>query len=74
MVCKLTHKIIHFRLISWPEFQAFEAVLNAPDSLFNVAFLLFDENCNGKITFGKKYDFQCLNRQCARFYGYLNMQ
>uniref|UniRef100_F6X4B8 EF-hand domain-containing protein n=2 Tax=Ciona intestinalis TaxID=7719 RepID=F6X4B8_CIOIN len=37
--------------ISWPEFQAFEAVLNLPDSLYHVAFQMFDMNCNGKITF-----------------------
>nr|CAB3266167.1 calcium-binding mitochondrial carrier protein Aralar1-like [Phallusia mammillata] len=38
-------------LISWPEFQAFEAVLNLPDSMYHVAFQLFDMNCNGKINF-----------------------
>uniref|UniRef100_H2ZH14 EF-hand domain-containing protein n=1 Tax=Ciona savignyi TaxID=51511 RepID=H2ZH14_CIOSA len=38
-------------LISWPEFQAFEAVLNLPDSLYHVAFQMFDINCNGKIAF-----------------------
>lgn len=40
-------------LISWPEFQAFEAILSLPDSLFQVAFNLFDVNCNGQIAFNE---------------------
>ncbi|XP_076820244.1 electrogenic aspartate/glutamate antiporter SLC25A12, mitochondrial-like [Clavelina lepadiformis] len=43
-------------LISWPEFQAFEAVLSLPDSLYHVAFQLFDKNCNGKIAFDEVKD------------------
>uniref|UniRef100_A0A671VWU9 Solute carrier family 25 member 13 n=1 Tax=Sparus aurata TaxID=8175 RepID=A0A671VWU9_SPAAU len=38
-------------LISFPEFVAFESVLCAPDSLFMVAFLLFDKAGNGVTTF-----------------------
>ncbi|XP_039267502.1 electrogenic aspartate/glutamate antiporter SLC25A12, mitochondrial-like [Styela clava] len=38
-------------LISWPEFQAFESILSLPDSLYQVAFSLFDVNCNGSINF-----------------------
>ncbi|KAM7373033.1 hypothetical protein PAMP_007917 [Pampus punctatissimus] len=39
-------------LISFQEFVAFESVLCAPDSLFMVAFLLFDKAGNGMTTFG----------------------
>ncbi|XP_008297737.1 calcium-binding mitochondrial carrier protein Aralar2 isoform X1 [Stegastes partitus] len=38
-------------LISYQEFVAFESVLCAPDSLFMVAFLLFDKAGNGVTTF-----------------------
>uniref|UniRef100_A0A668TXN3 EF-hand domain-containing protein n=1 Tax=Oreochromis aureus TaxID=47969 RepID=A0A668TXN3_OREAU len=38
-------------LISFQEFVAFESVLCAPDSLFMVAFLLFDKTGNGITTF-----------------------
>uniref|UniRef100_A0A3Q0QSS8 Solute carrier family 25 member 13 n=1 Tax=Amphilophus citrinellus TaxID=61819 RepID=A0A3Q0QSS8_AMPCI len=38
-------------LISFQEFVAFESVLCAPDSLFMVAFLLFDITGNGMTTF-----------------------
>ncbi|CAB1443110.1 unnamed protein product [Pleuronectes platessa] len=38
-------------LISFQEFLAFESVLCAPDSLFMVAFLLFDKAGNGATTF-----------------------
>uniref|UniRef100_A0A673AW63 Solute carrier family 25 member 13 n=1 Tax=Sphaeramia orbicularis TaxID=375764 RepID=A0A673AW63_9TELE len=38
-------------LISFQEFVAFESVLCAPDSLFMVAFLLFDKTGNGMTTF-----------------------
>ncbi|TKS88559.1 Calcium-binding mitochondrial carrier protein [Collichthys lucidus] len=38
-------------LISFQEFVAFESVLCAPDSLFMVAFLLFDKAGNGVTTF-----------------------
>ncbi|KAM9738250.1 electrogenic aspartate/glutamate antiporter SLC25A13, mitochondrial isoform 2-T2 [Menidia menidia] len=38
-------------LISFQEFVAFESVLCAPDSLFMVAFLLFDKTGNGMATF-----------------------
>ncbi|XP_006003033.1 calcium-binding mitochondrial carrier protein Aralar1 isoform X2 [Latimeria chalumnae] len=38
-------------LISFQEFLAFESVLCAPDSMFMVAFQLFDKNGNGEVTF-----------------------
>ncbi|XP_041868123.1 calcium-binding mitochondrial carrier protein Aralar2 isoform X2 [Melanotaenia boesemani] len=38
-------------LISFQEFVAFESVLCAPDSLFMVAFLLFDKTGSGMTTF-----------------------
>lgn len=41
------------RLISFQEFVAFESVLCAPDSLFIVAFLLFDKAGSGMTTFGE---------------------
>jgi Ca2+-binding EF-hand superfamily protein len=40
-------------LISYQEFLAFESVLCAPDSMFIVAFQLFDKSGNGEVTFGK---------------------
>nr|KAF6451120.1 solute carrier family 25 member 12 [Molossus molossus] len=39
-------------LISYQEFLAFESVLCAPDSMFIVAFQLFDKSGNGEVTFG----------------------
>lgn len=33
--------------------MAFESVLCAPDSMFIVAFQLFDKSGNGEVTFGK---------------------
>uniref|UniRef100_A0A8C2QSD7 EF-hand domain-containing protein n=1 Tax=Capra hircus TaxID=9925 RepID=A0A8C2QSD7_CAPHI len=41
-------------LISYQEFLAFESVLCAPDSMFIVAFQLFDKSGNGEVTFGKE--------------------
>lgn len=41
------------RLISFQEFVAFESVLCAPDSLYMVAFLLFDKAGSGMTSFGK---------------------
>uniref|UniRef100_A0A8C9AJ45 Solute carrier family 25 member 12 n=1 Tax=Prolemur simus TaxID=1328070 RepID=A0A8C9AJ45_PROSS len=38
-------------LISYQEFLAFESVLCAPDSMFIVAFQLFDKSGNGEVTF-----------------------
>jgi len=38
-------------LISFAEFQTFETVLNLPDSLYHLAFQIFDVSCNGKIEF-----------------------
>lgn len=38
-------------LISFAEFQSFETVLSLPDSLYHLAFQLFDVSCNGKIEF-----------------------
>lgn len=34
--------------------MAFESVLCAPDSMFIVAFQLFDKSGTGEVTFGKK--------------------
>ena len=39
------------RLISFQEFEAFEAVLCQPDALYRTAFQLFDTNGSGFITF-----------------------
>jgi len=38
-------------LISFAEFQNFETVLNLPDSLYHLAFQMFDVSSNGKIEF-----------------------
>ncbi|XP_026480452.1 calcium-binding mitochondrial carrier protein Aralar1 isoform X2 [Ctenocephalides felis] len=38
-------------LISFPEFQAFEGTLCAPDALYKTAFQLFDTNSSGAISF-----------------------
>lgn len=48
-----THSVYNGRLISFPEFLAFESVLCAPDALFIVAFQLFDKTGTGDISFGK---------------------
>ena len=42
-----------YRLISFDEFQTFETVLKLPDSLYHLAFQLFDVSCNGQIEFGQ---------------------
>ena len=39
------------RLISFAEFQAFEALLCQPDSIYKAAFHLFDKNSSGHITY-----------------------
>lgn len=39
-----------YSLISFPEFQAFEALLCQPDSIYKTAFQLFDRNSSGTIT------------------------
>lgn len=44
--------MFYYRLISFLEFQAFEAVLCRPDALYITAFQLFDTNGSGTITFG----------------------
>lgn len=41
------------RLISFPEFQAFEGLLCVPDALYKTAFQLFDTNGNGVVHFGE---------------------
>lgn len=41
------------RLISFPEFQAFEGLLCVPDALYKTAFQLFDTNGNGMVSFGE---------------------
>jgi len=42
-----------FRLISFVEFQAFESLLCLPDSVYVLAFQLFDTNSSGFVTYGK---------------------
>jgi len=51
---KLLHVIV-CRLISFVEFQAFEALLCLPDSVYVLAFQLFDTNSSGFVTYGKCY-------------------
>lgn len=41
-----------YRLISFPEFQAFEGLLCLPDALYLTAFQLFDTNGSGLVSFG----------------------
>jgi len=41
------------RLISFVEFQAFEALLCLPDSVYVLAFQLFDTNSSGFVTYGE---------------------
>ena len=41
------------RLISFPEFQAFEALLCKPDAKYRLLFQLFDLDGKGSVTFGK---------------------
>ena len=43
---------IPHRLISFPEFQAFEGLLCLPDALYLTAFQLFDTNGSGLVSFG----------------------
>ncbi|PVD37264.1 hypothetical protein C0Q70_04261 [Pomacea canaliculata] len=38
-------------LISFTEFQAFEALLCMPDAMYTLAFQIFDRNANGYVTF-----------------------
>ena len=40
------------RLISFVEFQAFEALLASPDAMYALAFQLFDTNSSGYVTYG----------------------
>jgi len=50
-----------FRLISFPEFQAFEGLLCVPDALYKTAFQLFDTNGNGVVNFGElTVEMHCL--------------
>lgn len=44
---------ILFRLISFEEFQAFEALLCNVDAKYRVCFQMFDLDGKGTITFGK---------------------
>lgn len=48
------------RLISFQEFLAFESVLCAPDTLFIVAFQLFDKTGTGAISFGMGQCVLCI--------------
>ena len=45
------------RLISFVEFQAFEALLCLPDSVYVLAFQLFDTNSSGFVTYGELPDY-----------------
>ena len=45
---------MHCRLISFVEFQAFEALLCLPDSVYVLAFQLFDTNSSGFVTYGEQ--------------------
>ena len=45
--------VSYCRLISFEEFKAFEALLCMPDSLYCLAFHLFDKNGSGYIDYGK---------------------
>lgn len=46
------HRVTFDRLISFPEFQAFEGLLCLPDALYLTAFQLFDTNGSGHVSFG----------------------
>ncbi|CAG0896588.1 unnamed protein product [Darwinula stevensoni] len=52
-------------VISFPEFQAFEALLCAPDALYKTAFQLFDTNGNGMVSFDKF--FYCIHFSSDEF-------
>ena len=41
------------RLISFVEFQAFEAMLCTPDAMYALAFQIFDTNSSGYVTYGE---------------------
>ena len=43
------------RLISFPEFQAFESLLCQPDAKYRLLFQLFDLDGKGSVTFGKTF-------------------
>lgn len=43
----------HYRLISFPEFEAFEGILCLPDATYQTIFQLFDTNGSGLVSFGK---------------------
>ncbi|KAK6969924.1 calcium-binding mitochondrial carrier protein Aralar2, partial [Biomphalaria glabrata] len=43
-------------LISFSEFQGFEALLCAPDAMYALAFQIFDRNGNGYITYDEFQD------------------
>ena len=58
------------RLISFVEFQAFEALLCLPDSVYVLAFQLFDTNSSGFVTYGELWD--CTRPVCyLRWGGYV---
>ena len=45
--------LLCFRLVSFVEFQAFEALLCSPDAMYNLAFQVFDTNGSGFVTYGR---------------------
>ncbi|XP_065053553.1 electrogenic aspartate/glutamate antiporter SLC25A13, mitochondrial-like isoform X1 [Rhopilema esculentum] len=51
-------------LISFPEFQAFEALLCKPDAKYRLLFQLFDLDGKGSITFG---EFQHVVKSCLPY-------
>lgn len=51
------------RLISYPEFSAFEGRLCVPDALYRTAFQLFDTNGNGTVSFGMGNIFSHIMRK-----------
>ena len=48
----IAYILLFFSMISFAEFQAFEALLCLPDAMYALAFQIFDRNGNGSITCG----------------------
>lgn len=46
--------VFHYRLISFSEFLAFEALLRDPGAQHKIVFQLFDLDGKGSVTFGTK--------------------
>lgn len=56
-----------YRLISYQEFEAFEAVLCQPDAIYRAAFQLFDTNGSGEWFFLSLFSHDILNESSIRF-------